>query len=84
MTDAKAPVTGDATWFTTDHVALVLSIAAVVVTAISLYYLWRTTRATEASATAAESSAKASEASATSSIASARAAEEASRWPRAC
>jgi hypothetical protein len=73
---AKARVTGGASWFTTDHVALVVSIAALVATAITLYYLWRSTKASEASAKAAESSAKASEASASSSIVSARAAEE--------
>jgi hypothetical protein len=72
--DAKAQVT--ASWFTTEHVALVVSIAALVATAITLYYLWRSTKASEASAKAAESSANASEASAGSSIVSARAAEE--------
>lgn len=67
--DARAQAAGSGTWFTTDHVALVASIAALMVTAATLYYLWRSTRAAEASA-------RASEASATSSLASARAAEE--------
>jgi hypothetical protein len=57
-------------------VALVVSIAALVATAVTLYHLWRSTKASEAAAKAAESSAKASEVSAGSSIVSARAAED--------
>jgi hypothetical protein len=74
-------------WFTAAHVALVVSIAALVVTivvsAFTLYYLRRSTTATEASARAAEDSAtsskasvKAAEDSATSARVSAQAAED--------
>ena len=59
-----------------DHVALLVSIAALVATVITLYYLWRSTKASEDSAKAAKSSAEASEDSAKASIVSARAAEE--------
>jgi len=74
---------GHSSWFTAAHVALVVSIAAlmvtIVVSAVALYYLQRSTRASEDSARAAEASAKASEDSATSSRASARAAGDSAK-----
>lgn len=67
-------------WFTTSHIALIVSIAALAVTAvgsvITIYYARRNTRAAEASAALAEASAKASGDSAASARISAKAARD--------
>jgi hypothetical protein len=77
---------GSGSWFTADHVAVVVSIAAlavtVVVSVITLYYQRRGTRASEASAKTSDASAKASADSATSSRVSALAAEESAKTAR--
>lgn len=63
-------------WFSAAHVALLVSIVALVISAAAVYYAWRQTRASEASATAAADSAASSRVSAQAAVDSAKAAKD--------
>ena len=73
---AKAQAPGSGTWFTAGHVALLVSIAALLVSGIALYYQRRGTRASETSARASEASATLSRVSAKAAADSAKSAKD--------
>jgi hypothetical protein len=74
--DVKVHSAGGGTWFVAAHIALIVSIAALLVSGIALYYQRRGTRASETSAMAAEASATSSGMSAKAAADSAKSAKD--------